>query len=129
MNKDFNLELCMTRDGGRCKTRDGRDVRIIWTDRKYVKFDYPIVALVGDSEEGEVAAFYAVDGSYTNGITSRHDLVNLTVKKQKWINVYKEDLDRIYNSRKYHDSEEEALVLRCESLNYIKTILIHEWEE
>lgn len=119
MDKEFDLELCMTRDGGRCKTRDGRDARIICTDLK-TNGEYKILALVTFEDGTEFPMSYTY---------SRHDLVNLTIKKQAWINVYKEDLDNDYSVRKYHDSKEKAMANRNDALSYIKSILIHEWEE
>ena len=81
----FDLAKTME-NGGRCQTRDGRQARIVCTDQ--MDEHYPVVALVGDDEEAPQV--YTSRGQYyycDQGI-SDHDLVNITVKREGWVNVY-----------------------------------------
>jgi len=64
------------------KTRDGKEVRILCTDRR--DKNYPVVALIGDTDE---TAYYTKGGKYFHDkAPSTFDLVN--VSQECWVNIY-----------------------------------------
>jgi hypothetical protein len=67
------------------QTRDGREARIICTDRKG---RYPLICLVKEQDGTESCISNEVSGYSRDGHTSRFDLVNIPIKKEGWINVY-----------------------------------------
>lgn len=84
------------------RTRDGRQVRILCTDRAG---DKPIVALL--LKEGcEYLRSYFADGTYTGvpGYRNQHslDLVNIPKKIQRtfWLNFYPEGSDAVCHRSK-----------------------------
>ena len=85
----FDLAKAMA-NGGKCQTRDGRPARIICVDQK--DRQYPIVALVTDTDESPQT--YTSDGVFYAGrhtANSVHDLVNIPVKREGWVNIYPAD--------------------------------------
>lgn len=121
--KPFDIELAKA--GHPVWTRDGKPVRIICYDRKHT--EYPIVALV-DNGEFEMNIVYTADGKFHNNPKkSEYDLFMATVKREGWVNLYKEDgVTRTHGSHIY-PSKESALNARS-PINYITTVKI-EWEE
>lgn len=86
----FDITKCPVIDGyKRCKTRDGRDVRILCED---INYDQPIVAAVKQPNGIELTRSFTRDGYY---YASRNvhdsDLVNIPrkIKVERWINVYR----------------------------------------
>jgi len=72
------------------KTRDGRKARIICTDRN--DKDYPIVALVDDSDYEEIKS-YSSEGAYLHTMDeSASDLINML--NTKYLNVYLHSTDK-----------------------------------
>ena len=106
-------------------TRDGRNVRIICTDKKGTNF--PIVALV-ECEDKEETCYYTPKG-YWNSFEeeSNIDLFFAPKKVEGWANIFNIDgcnhLDhKIYESKE--DAEKEGKRWSF----YVATIKI-EWEE
>lgn len=61
--KQFNLEEYIANPSKKVITREGKDARIICTDRRDLNF--PIVALVAkEPREGETARYYTKDGKF-----------------------------------------------------------------
>ena len=123
--KQFNLKEYLT-TSAKVVTRDGRNVRIICTDRKGT--DFPIVGLVTtrDFKTEDIIA-YTKDGEYLKGALN-YDLFFAPEKKEGWINLYKNEDGISWISPNYFTSkkeaEEEGKTYTCS----VTTIKI-EWEE
>lgn len=124
--KQFNLKEHLENPERKIITRDGRDVRIICTNRK--NEDYPIVALLsaktGNYEE---TYHYAIDGKGVKGETHSLDLFFAPEKKEYWINIYKDTYGSPCTGT-FYETKEEALVNKSTGLAYLSTSKI-EWEE
>ena len=123
----ISLEKYLANPSRRIVTRDGRNARIICTDKK--GFDYPIVALIENKSEGfEGVLYYTKDGEYTANKSSDKDLFFAPEKHIGWINVYRNsDSGHTYAGAVY-DSKEDAERRKVIDENYVTTIKI-EWEE
>lgn len=121
--KEFNLELAKA--GAKVQTRDGSPARIICYD---IVGERPIGVLVTSTtpkgEKFEVMHAYYGNGAFNRYADSDLDLVMASTKKEGWVNLYKDSNGAIIC--KFHNTKEDALLLRCE--NYIATKKI-EWEE
>lgn len=126
--EQFSLEKYLANPSRKVVTRDGRNARIICTDKK--GFEYPIVALIENKLEGfEGVLYYTKDGEYTANKSSDKDLFFAPEKHEGWVNIYKtsEGWFSIYNIYSYiYPTEEEAK--KVIGGDYITTIKI-EWEE
>ena len=125
--KEFNLEEYLKDPSQKVVTRDGREVRIICTD---AKGDEPIVALLYNKNRDEENVYtYNREGIFYKDNDSCLDLFFAPVKKEGWINLYKDkDEDITYLPGIIHDSEKEAKEAIKGDPNFIATIKI-EWEE
>ena len=126
--KEFNLEEYLKNPSKKVVTRDGREVRIICTDMKSI---YKIVGLVYDKKEDtESLLIYKENGKYYFE-ESTNDLFFAPIKREGWVNLFKDEELTFINGDVY-DSEEEAKEEASESLKeygkFIATIKI-EWEE
>ena len=129
MMEQFNLEKYLKNPSRKVITRDGRNARIICTDKK--GFEYPIVALIENKLEGlEGVLNYTKDGEYTANRLSNSDLFFAPEKHEGWINIFKGTFananaylgeSRIYSSKEIAESEGRSYS------NYLSTIKI-EWE-
>ena len=116
--KQFNLEEYLANPSKKVVTRDGRNVRIICTDR--VAKEYKLVALVMKNDT-ECMCAYNTNGCVYKNDTHSLDLFFATERKEGWINIYPDSsIGGIYTS------EEEAR--NAASPSCISTIKI-EWEE
>ena len=128
--EQFSLEKYLANPSRRIVTRDGRNARIICTDKK--GFEYPIVALIENKLEGfEGVLYYTKDGEYTANKSSDKDLFFAPEKHIGWINLFKGAYANaetylgdfpIYSSKEIAERNG-----RC-CRNYLSTIKI-EWEE
>lgn len=121
--KQFNLEEYLENPDRRIITRDGRNVRIVCTDRK--SYTFPIVVLIEGCYQENICA-YTKDGLYSHGMECPCDLFFAPIKKEGWVNMYKTrsgaaQIGQIYSSK------EEAEMGKKDA-NYISTAKI-EWEE
>jgi len=83
----FDLDKAK-KNGGKCRTRDGRDARIICTTAKGCG-ERSIIALVTNSINVEEVLFYVKDGRcYENSENSSGDLINIPETKTMWLNIY-----------------------------------------
>ena len=129
--EQFSLEEYLENPNRNVVTRNGKNVRIICTDRidTYQDEDYPVVGLVRNRFDGsEIVASFKSNGEskYKNW-----DLFfapsEPKTKKLGWINLYKNaDGDTVMGY--LYETEEEALVNRTTELTYLSTPKI-EWEE
>ena len=115
--KQFNLDEYLKNPSRKVVTREGKNVRIVCTDKK--GNDYPVVALI-EWEKTEEACDYTKDGCLNDGRITEYDLFFAPEKHEGWINVYRNAVSRIY------DSEEQAKY--CKGIKALATIKI-EWEE
>lgn len=123
--KEFNLTEYLKDPSKKVVTRDGRDVRIICTD---CKDEFKIVALVYNKKQQKesVECFYE-NGKYLFDIDNHHlDLFFAPIKKEGWINIYKNNSRRDRIAGDVFPSEKEAK--EGKTIGYITTIKI-EWEE
>ena len=126
--KEFNLTEYLKNPSKKVVTRDGREVRIICTDMKSYD-DYKIVTLVKKNDGKEVLLCYRKSGraSYSPDF----DLFFAPVKKEGWVNIYKDNITT-FTSSHIHTTEKQAQEEASESLKeygkFIATIKI-EWEE
>ena len=123
--KEFNLTEYLKNPSQKVVTRDGREVRIICTD---AKGDEPIIALVYNNiREEENVYTYNRDGYFYGDNDSCLDLFFALVKREGWINLYKDE-GITYLPGIIHDSEEDAKKAIKDDPDFITTIKI-EWEE
>lgn len=126
--EQFNLGKYLANPKRKVVTRDGRNVRIICTDRQ--GGDRPILALCTMSNESENLYSYLPNGRmYLNAdADSCLDLFFAPEKHEDWVNLY--DLpEGPYFGRVYSSKEvAEAMSKKCGLHPYIATIKI-EWEE
>ena len=126
--EQFSLEKYLANPSRKLVTRDGRNARIICTDKK--GFEYPIVALIENKLEGfEGVLYYTKDGEYTANKSSDKDLFFAPEKHEGWVNLYKlANKDCVYYTGGVFNSKAEAENKRDTSDNYVATIKF-EWEE
>ena len=126
--KQFNLEEYKKNPNRRVITRDGRNVRIICTDRH--GGDRPILALCTMSNESENLYSYFPNGRMylSADADSRMDLFFAPEKHEGWVNLFNLPegpyLGSVYSSKEVA----EAMSKKCGLQHYISTIKI-EWEE
>lgn len=125
--KEFDLEAAKA--GKPVCTRDGRKVRIISFDRKFLfkGVSYPIIALVEDTAKEETIYGYNEKGKVLieDDATYKDDLMMLPQKKEGWINLCKNNHGDTLAVGVFPNREEA--VSNCPP-SYLCTIKI-EWEE
>ena len=124
--KEFSLEEYLKNPNREVVTRDGKNVRIICTDRKG---DTPIIALVYNANEGQEYgyAFYS-DGKFFRDGYDELDLFFAPEKHEGWIIINKyPDGERDTNGIIYH-TELDIPDIPIVGVKRVATIKI-EWEE
>ena len=124
--KQFNLEEYLRDPNKKIVTRDGRNVRIVCTDRQ--GGDHPILILCSASDGIESCFSCFPNGRRYVDTDSCVDLFFAPEKHEGWVNLY--DLpEGPYFGRVYSSKEvAEAMSKKCGLHPYISTIKI-EWEE
>ena len=84
--KQFNLDEYLKNPSRKVVTRDGRDVRIICTDKKGTL--YPVVGLV-DIGNREITLHYTRKGEHWISKESDRDIFFTPEKHEGWVNIYK----------------------------------------
>ena len=122
--KPFDLEAAKA--GAPVCTRDGYAARIICTDAN--DEEYPIVALITCPDGRETPFRHTAAGSfYVNG-DGDYDLFMASVKKEGWVNLYKQH-GVIQACSRVHKTEEDAIEYgRYANYVVIATVKIG-WEE
>ena len=121
--KQFNLEEYLKNPSRKIVTRDGRNARIVCTDKKGFN---PILALVTKHDSiAEDIYLYTKNGELNEGNSTKSSLFFVPEKHEGWINVYK-DGDHFYSSMDIFKTKEKAESLSCSSC--IATVKV-EWEE
>ena len=125
--EQFSLEEYLANPSRKVVTRNGRNVRIVCTDKR--DLDFPIVALIETIPGGEeVTHSYTKDGRHYTDCSDIFDLFFASEKHEGWINVYRySDGGHAYAGAVY-DSKEDAEKRKIIDENYVTTIKI-EWEE
>lgn len=123
--KQFNLKEYLENPSRKIVTRDGRNARIICTDKKGV---CPIVALIERSDGVvEETIIYKENGEVFGTTTTKYDLFFAPEKHKGWVNLYRGALDVIYAGCVY-TSEKEAKECIDDPQRNVATVKI-EWEE
>ena len=125
--EQFSLDKYLANPSWKVVTRDGRKVKIIYTD---AKGDYPIVALIEYFDgTAERADSFTSKGYYYIGEVSNKDLFFEIKKHEGWVNLYKlANKDCAYYTGGVFNSKAEAENKRDTSDLYVATIKF-EWEE
>lgn len=126
----FSLEDWQANPKRKVVTDDGRDVRIICTDRE--NSDTPIVALIREKENASGKPYedpytFFANGRFLRGKEDSVDLFFASDKKVGWMNLYKRDFGLVQGDL-VCDSEEAAKKIAAGDEDYITTIRV-EWEE
>ena len=129
--KQFSLEEYLANPSKKVVTRDGRNVRIICTDR--VAKEYKLVALVMKNDT-ECMCAYNTNGCVYKNDTHSLDLFFAPEKHEGWVNIYKAGVQREtlgYLQTRYVGSSiwptEEAAKTAADADDIITTKI--EWEE
>lgn len=123
--EQFNLQDYLKNPGRKIVTRDGRNVRILCTDRNHPT--RPIVALVQIDRCKDTYSSYTKDGLWFDCTSSPNDLFFAPEKKEGWINLYKSGNNFFACDVRVYNTKEEAK--NCpHGSDYIATVKI-EWEE
>lgn len=128
--KQFSLEEYLNNPQRKVITRDGRNVRIVCTDRRDLSIK-PIAALITIPNGDEIIKTYWENGVATQGYEDNpNDLFFATEKKTRWLNVYTDDeYERgCHFSGGIFNTKEEALEHISSRYTYADTVKI-EWEE
>ena len=124
--KQFDLKEYLKDPNKKVVTRDGRNARIVCTDRKGTECS--VVALCTMSSGSEDCYFYFPSGRMYLSVDSCLDLFFASEKKKGWANLYDLPegpyLGSVYSSKEVA----EAMSKKCGLQHYIATIKI-EWEE
>ena len=125
--KQFSLEEYLNNPQRKVITRDGRNVRIVCTDRRGLNVK-PIAALITIPNGDEIIKTYWENGVATQGYEDNpNDLFFATEKPARWINLYKIN-SNISPGPLTYNTKEEAKSATGNRSDYISTIRI-EWEE
>ena len=124
--EQFSLEKYLANPSRKVVTRDGRNVRIICTDREDLNF--PIITLIKKKFGGEVIYAHTKDGLYCDTCSTIHDLFFAPEKHEGWINIYRNEDEDYYKGMVIFSSKEDAIEKGRRFSDYITTTKI-EWEE
>ena len=127
--EQFSLEKYLANPSRKVVTRNGRNVRIICTDKK--GYEYPIVALIENKLEGfESVLYYTKDGEFIANESSMSDLDLFFApeKHEGWINIYRNEDEDYYKGMVIFSSKEDAIEKGRKFSDYITTTKI-EWED
>ena len=119
----FSLEKYLENPNRKVVTRDGRNVRIICTNR--IICNFPVVALVSDGKLEDLLS-YTKAGERYKGQDDNFDLFFAPEKKERWINLFK--INSTITTGEVYNTKEEAKSAVVGSLVYISTVKV-EWEE
>lgn len=123
--KQFNIKEYLENPSRKIVTRDGRNARIICTDKKGAR---PIVALIERSDSvAEETVTYKENGEFFEDSSYKYDLFFAPEKHEGWVNLYRSALNVIYAGCVY-TSEKEAKECIDDPQRNVATVKI-EWEE
>ena len=122
--KQFSIEEYLANPSKKVVTRDGRNVRIICTDR--VAKEYKLVALVMKNDT-ECMYAYNTNGCVYKNDTHSLDLFFAPEKHEKWTPVYRERTGQIRFGYAYSTKKEAEEASKYDT-RYVTTAKV-EWEE
>ena len=124
--EQFSVEKYLANPSRKVVTRDGKNVRILCTNRKLDSKEVVGLTMNNDGTEGLLS--WSKQGKSLSLNDSSLDLFFAPEKHEGWINVYRNsDSGRVYTGAAY-DSKEDAEKRKESGENYVTTIKI-EWEE
>ena len=122
--KEFNLNEYLKDPSQKVITRDGRNVRIICTN---MKSEYPLIALAINKDDNKESLLnYKENGKYFYAV-SENDLFFAPIKKEGWINLFKDEELPFVNGDVYK-SEKDAKEAAIGEPDFIASVKI-EWKE
>lgn len=126
--KQFSLDEYLKNPGRKIVTHNGKDVRIICTDRMHLFHSerYPIVALVKNPDGSEMVASFKDDGQAIDN----ENLDLFFENKKGWINVsgaVTSTGGEVFYAGPIYPTKEEAIASH-NGVGLVDTIQI-EWEE
>ena len=126
--KQFDLEEFKKDTSRRVVTRDGREVRILCTDRMS---EFPIVALVFDkAQQEDIVITFSKDGKYAQRGEQPLDLFFAPTKREGWVNVFRNKQQGSYTENSIYETEKRAKeVIGEKHKNFYVTTTKIEWEE
>lgn len=124
--KEFSLEEYLKNPSRKIVTRDGRNVRIICTDKKGT--EYSVIALCTMSNGSENCYFYFPNGRMYLSVDSCMDLFFAPEKHEGWVNLYKGNAYYHLGNTIFYQSESEAKKRIVKNCGYVGTIKV-EWED
>lgn len=124
--KQFDLDEYLKNPSRRVVTRDGRNVRIICTDRVGI---FPIIGLISSDSiaDFEEIVWYTKEGVCNTSTETRHDLFFASEKHEGWTPVYREPTGKIRFGYAYSTKKEAEEASKYDT-RYITTTNV-EWEE
>lgn len=128
--KQFNLQEYLANPEQKIITRDGKDVRILCTDRKGKGFRNVVALVTIPTDSG---AYESINTYWEDGKNSKSecayidDLFFAPIKHEGWINLYRRGSD-LYPGTMMYNTEEEAKETTVGDKPYVTTIKI-EWED
>ena len=123
--EQFSLEKYLANPSRKVVTKDGKNVRILCTDRKLDSKEVVGLTMNNDGTEGLLS--WSKQGKSLSLNDSSFDLFFAPEKHIGWINVYRNNGSHTYVGAVY-DSKEDAEKRKVIDENYVTTIKI-EWEE
>ena len=121
--EQFDLNKYLKNPSRKVVTRDGRNARIICTDRRDLNF--PIIALIENiSGGGEKACSYTKDGRHYTDCSDIFDLFFAPETHEGWVTIHRSSICDGYFTDGIFDSEEKARA-RGGAIATVKV----EWEE
>ena len=125
--EQFSLEKYLANPSRKVVTRDGKNVRIICTDRKLDSKEVVGLTMNNDGTEGLLS--WSKQGKSLSLNDSSFDLFFAPETHEGWVNLYKcTNKDCAYYIGSIYNSKAEAENKRDTSDNYVATIKL-EWEE
>ena len=122
--EQFSLEKYLANPSRKVVTRDGRNARIICTDRR--DLNYPIIALIETIPGKEMAYTHAKDGKHCTDCADIFDLFFAPERHEGWVNILREEYG--YEGGLIYDFKEDAEKIAKVNKCCIATVKV-EWEE
>lgn len=123
--EQFSLEKYLANPSRKVVTRDGKNVRILCTDRK---LDFKeVVGLTMNNDGTEGLLSWSKQGKSLSLNDSSFDLFFASEKHEGWINIYRNDDEDYYKGKIIYSSKEDAIKRGEKTPYYITTTKI-EWE-
>lgn len=125
--KQFSVEEYIKNPKRKVVTRDGKEARIVCTDRKG---RYPIIGLFQVCDDDEEIHSYTKSGKLFMNEDSNDDLFFAPEKHEGWVNVYKDEDMYLFGATYPYATEKKAkdYSVKEGDYDYVGTIKV-EWED